>query len=50
MFISRIVSRVARELENRRSIRLLSMLSDHDLDRMGLVRGDVEDAVRGGGC
>jgi len=48
MFGARIVSRIARELENRRSIRLLSALSDHDLGRMGLVRGQLEDAVRGG--
>jgi uncharacterized protein YjiS (DUF1127 family) len=38
-----------RELENRRSIRVLSTLSDHELSRMGLVRGQIEDAVRGGG-
>ena len=48
MIVARIVSRIARELENRRSIRPLSMLNDHDLGRMGLVRGQLGDAVRGG--
>jgi uncharacterized protein YjiS (DUF1127 family) len=46
MIFKQILSMITRELDNRRSMRLLSQLSDHDLGRMGLARGQIEDAVR----
>jgi uncharacterized protein YjiS (DUF1127 family) len=36
-------------LEARRAIRLLASLSDHELGRMGLSRGQIGHAVRGWG-
>ena len=47
MVLSWLIARITRELETRRSIRLLASLGDHELGRMGLSRGQIEYAVRG---
>jgi len=49
MVLSWLIARITREMEARRSIRLLASLSDHELGRMGLSRGQIGHAVRGWG-
>jgi uncharacterized protein YjiS (DUF1127 family) len=46
MVLSWLIARITRELAARRSIRLLASLSDHELGRMGLSRGQIGHAVR----
>jgi uncharacterized protein YjiS (DUF1127 family) len=43
----RLFRRIAEEQELRRDIRRLSELDDHMLQDIGIVRGDIEDRVRG---
>jgi len=47
MFVSWILSRIHRELEYRRSIRLLSTLTDRQLDDIGLDRAWLTAAACG---
>jgi uncharacterized protein YjiS (DUF1127 family) len=46
--LARLASAVARELRARRDMRVLSSLDEAALHDIGLVRGNVEDAVRHG--